>query len=416
MIYQWGRNAVNGLKEIEKGIYLSSKIYPNTNGGTQHNIGTCEYLTRWLDMTMVSLLDREYEKAEVGLSLAEYHFDVSFYYQGSTKGYKERFCLIEPIDEKIVEDIDNQVNAHSVSWLFFTLKMIGYAQRIQKLHPDMKCIYISHNAEFMNITDDVKAYDRINHVKGLRHWLKLIRANAFMMKEKEAVRRSDKVFSISNHDSELLAERYRANINRFVLNKPMIGYQSRMDQLKWKDENYTHKLLIVGNMSWYPTVHGTLHFVDHIYPKLKNEDKDIQLFIVGAKPAQELRDMAEKDYSVTVTGYVKSVDEYYEQCDIAIVPIYEGTGAKLKVLEALGNHIPVVMTAYVAKDYDHVQQAAIVAKDDEEMIAGICKLMCNEKLRKQVSEKEKEYYSGYMRENVYVDRFFEGCKENSTTE
>lgn len=74
----------------------------------------------------------------------------------------------------------------SFKWLFFTLKMIGYAQRIQKLHPDMKCIYISHNAEFMNITDDIIAYDRINHVKGLRHWLKFIRANAFMMKEKEA--------------------------------------------------------------------------------------------------------------------------------------------------------------------------------------------------------------------------------------
>lgn len=156
--------------------------------------------------------------------------------------------------------------------------------------------------------------------------------------------------------------------------------------------------------------------MDHIYPKLKNEDKDIQLFIVGARPAQELLDRAEKDHSVTVTGYVESVSEYYEQCDIGIVPIYEGTGAKLKALEALGNHIPVIMTAYVAKDYDEVQQAAIVAKDDEEMIVGICKLMCNEKLRKQVSEKEKEYYNGYMRENVYVDRFFEGRKENSATE
>lgn len=242
---------MSGLKKEkrESGIYLSSKIYPNTNGGTQHNIGAGEYLTRWLNMTMISLLGREYEKDEAGQSLAEYHFDVSFYYQGSTKGYKERFCLIEPIDEKIVEDIDNQVNSHSVSWLFFTLKMIGYAQRIQKLHPDMKCIYISHNAEFMNIADDIRAYDRNNHVKGLWHWLKLIRAKAFMIKEKEAVRRSDRVFSISNHDSELLAERYRADIKRFVLNKPMIGYQPRMDQLKWKDENYAHKLLIVGNMS-----------------------------------------------------------------------------------------------------------------------------------------------------------------------
>ena len=195
----------------------------------------------------------------------------------------------------------------------------------------------------------------------------------------------------------------------------MIRYECRKNYEKWKKENYTNKLLIVGNMSWYPTVKGTKYFVEHIYTKLKAADETLKLFIVGARPSQELIDCARKDSSIVITGFVESVKEYYEQCDIAVVPIYEGTGAKLKVLEAIGNDIPVVMTSYVAKDYEEVQQAAMVADNDNELVQNIQKLINSESLRKQMCEQEEKYYSQYMKENIHVDRFFEGCKENNTT-
>lgn len=400
----------------DNAIYLVSRIYPNTNGGTQHNIGTCHYLSRFLNMTVISLLDRRYEVGDAVKDLADYDFDVLFHYPGSTGGYKERFCMLEPVDQELMTAIIQLIYEKSASYLFFTLKMLPYARKLQKIYPELRTVYISHNAEFMNIVSDLTQYDRIHHVNPVRHAIKLIQARAFMGKEGVAIRRSDQIFSISNRDSEVLAQRYHVDGSKLILNKPMIQYMPRACRDKWRSENYTGKLLIVGNMSWYPTVKGTRYFIEHIYAGLKEQYKELQLFIVGARPAQELIDIARSDPSIVLTGYVDSVKEYYEQCDIAIVPIYEGTGAKLKVLEALGNHIPVVMTGYVAKDYEGVGQAAIVAENDKELADGIQKLIGSEELRRQMCEREAIYYSQYMKENRYVDRFFEGCKENSATE
>lgn len=397
-------------------IYLVPRIYPNTNGGTQHNIGTCKYLTRYFDMTMISLLDSRYTLGEAEKELGNYEFNLACYCSKKSKNFKCKFCLLESVDLEIMSSILKIIKSKQISWVFFTIRMLPYVQRLKKIYPKIKYIYISHNAEYRNIMQDITQYDKMNDVNFLRHILKLLQGWAFIQAERQAIKLCDKVFSISEQDSELLARRYHTSFEKFILNKPMIPYVRRKNDLKWKDANYTNKLLIVGNMNWYPTVNGTNYFIDSIFPKLKMNESDLQLFIVGANPAKELIDRGRKDSSITVTGYVESVSEYYEQCDIAIVPIYEGTGAKLKVLEALGNDIPVVITKYVAKDYEGIQNAAIVCENDDQMIQSIRELMCNETKRKQLCEKEKIYYSEYMKENKYVDRFFEGIKKNSTTE
>lgn len=396
-------------------IYLVSRIYPNTNGGTQHNIGTCNYLMKYFHMTMVSLIDHRYEIEEAENDLKDCNFELVLCHSEAVKGYKERFCMLEPVDGKTMDKIVQLVDEKSTSVVFFTLKMLPYVQQLRKRCTGLQFIYISHNAEFMNITDDIIQYDRMNHVNRIRHMIKLGQAKAFIGKEREAICKSDFVFSISNNDTEVLSQKYHVSRNKFILNKPMIRYDDRKNCEKWKKENYTNKLLIVGNMSWYPTVKGTKYFVEHIYTKLKAVDETLKLFIVGARPSQELIDCAQNDSSIVITGFVESVKEYYEQCDIAVVPIYEGTGAKLKVLEAIGNDIPVVMTSYVAKDYEGVQQAAMIADNDNELVQNIQKLMNSESLRKQMCDQEEKYYSQYMKENIHVDRFFEGCKENNTT-
>lgn len=394
--------------ERDNAIYLTTRIYPNTNGGTQHNIGTCSYLQKYLEMTMISLLDPQYLAEDAQKEADKYNFQTVFSYAFNKIGIMDRFCLLESVDNNVLTTIYSEIGAKSVSWIFYTLKMLPYVERIRKHYPGLKYIYISHNAEFMNIKSDIIRYDSINNVNKLRHMIKLIRVKAYIRKEEEAIKTSDKIFSISNNDTDYLSERYKVRINKFILNKPMITYCSRRNPDKWKDENYTHSVLIVGNMNWYPTVSGIIRFIDNVYYKLKEADTSLRLYIVGANPVKELLNKADSDSSIVVTGFVESVDDYYEQCDIAVVPIYEGTGAKLKVLEAVGNYIPVVLTQYVAKDYEGIEEIVPIAEDDSSLIHYMLELMNSEMKRKILCEQEQNYYVRYMKVNKYVDRLFEG--------
>ena len=404
------------IMKRDNAIYLTTRIYPNTNGGTQHNIGTCRYLQRYLNVTMVSLLDPKYSIEDAQVETDRYALDAVFEYACAKSGIIDKFCLLEPVDSNVLATIYSVIETKSVSWIFYTLKILPYVEKIRKHYPKLKYIYISHNAEFMNIKNDIIQYDNINNVHKLRHMIKLVQAKAYILREREAIKVSDKIFSISNSDSVYLSKRYRDDIDKFVLNKPMIAYSTKRNKNKWTDENYSHSILIVGNMNWYPTVKGIIRFIENVYYKLRETDTSLQLYIVGANPAQELYKKADIDSSIIITGYVESVNDYYEKCDIAVVPIYEGTGAKLKVLEAVGNRIPVVLTQYAAKDYEGIEKAASVAKDDASLTELVLELMNSAIKRKRLIEQEQKYYVEYMKVNKYVDRFFEGCKTNSATE
>ena len=152
-----------------------------------------------------------------------------------------------------------------------------------------------------------------------------------------------------------------------MLSKPTIEYSSTRSEDAYSSQREI-RLLIVGNMSWYPTVSGTVWFIDNVYSKLLESNSMLNLYVVGGNPPMELIRNAEKYEGIKVTGFVDDLDWYYRNCDIAVVPIFEGTGAKIKVLEAVGNHIPCVISQFAAKDYAGIEEAAFVAADKEAFI------------------------------------------------
>ena len=139
----------------DNAIYLTTRIYPNTNGGTQHNIGTCRYLQRYLNMTIVSLLDPKYSIKDAQVETERYAIDTVFEYARDKSGIIDKFCLLEPVDSNVLATIYSVIEIKSVSWIFYTLKILPYVEKIRKHYPKLKYIYISHNAEFMNIKNDI---------------------------------------------------------------------------------------------------------------------------------------------------------------------------------------------------------------------------------------------------------------------
>ena len=70
--------------------------------------------------------------------------------------------------------------------------------------------------------------------------------------------------------------------------------------------------------------------------------------------------------NAAIIGEVDDVSEYYANSDIALVPLLEGSGTRLKILEAMSFGIPVVSTSIGAEGIDYSDGKNILIANGEE--------------------------------------------------
>ncbi len=111
--------------------------------------------------------------------------------------------------------------------------------------------------------------------------------------------------------------------------------------------NAPHKfrdLMLVGSMYYRPNIDAALLLGHEIFPLIKRQVPDVRLFIVGSSPPREVLRLGEEVDGITVTGYVDSVQPYYERSCLNLVPLRAGSGVRVKILESMMLGRPVVST------------------------------------------------------------------------
>lgn len=145
-------------------------------------------------------------------------------------------------------------------------------------------------------------------------------------------------------------------------------------------------LLFIGSMEYRPNIDGALYFCQDVYPQIKAEIPDIELWITGHRPTQEVRDLARDD--IHVTGSVDDVRPYYERSSVSIVPLRAGGGTRLKILESMALGKPVVSTSIGCEGLDVVDGEHLFIADTSEQFAEKTLLLIkHEDLRKRMIEK-----------------------------
>jgi glycosyltransferase involved in cell wall biosynthesis len=103
-------------------------------------------------------------------------------------------------------------------------------------------------------------------------------------------------------------------------------------------------VLFVGNLTYPPNVRGLRWFVRDVLPRVS---VDVTVVVVGAGGASALDGLT--DPRVRVLGVVAGLAPVYRAASVAICPLLQGSGTRLKILEALSWGRPVVSTSVGAE-------------------------------------------------------------------
>jgi polysaccharide biosynthesis protein PslH len=100
------------------------------------------------------------------------------------------------------------------------------------------------------------------------------------------------------------------------------------------------RVLYVGTVHYPPNQTGLKWFIEQCWPLVVAEEPGATFHIVG-RGGDHLLPVPS---SVQIHNYLDDIEPMYEAADLFVVPLFAGSGVRLKILDALSRGLPVVST------------------------------------------------------------------------
>lgn len=104
------------------------------------------------------------------------------------------------------------------------------------------------------------------------------------------------------------------------------------------------EFLFTGVMDYKPNVDAVVWFARQCWPGIKKVLPHARFTIAGMNPVAEVRELAAKDSSIRVTGFVDDILPYFHAATAFVAPFRLARGVQNKVLQAAACGIPIVTT------------------------------------------------------------------------
>lgn len=126
------------------------------------------------------------------------------------------------------------------------------------------------------------------------------------------------------------------------------------------------RALFVANFAYEPNRRGLDFLLEEVMPSVWEQLPEARLTLVGAG----LEDLPAGDPRVERTGFLADLSEAYAGARCALVPLLQGGGTPLKLVEALAYGLPVLATRRAAAGLDLSEGVNCLLADDAPQFAA----------------------------------------------
>ena len=136
-------------------------------------------------------------------------------------------------------------------------------------------------------------------------------------------------------------------------------------------------ILLVGVYSYYPNKDAADYFINSIFPLIKDKIHDAEFWVAGGNPEQ-LECHGKSIPGVKILGYVDDLGEIYQQARIVVCPVRQGSGTRVKLVEAAAWGKPIVTTTIGAEGLELENSIHALYADTGKHFADQCLTLLND--------------------------------------
>ena len=132
---------------------------------------------------------------------------------------------------------------------------------------------------------------------------------------------------------------------------------------------------LVGSWEWAPNVDGAREFLAKGWPRVRARVPDARLRLVGKRLSPEFGEFARRA-GAEVVGYVDDMSVEFARASVLVVPLWMGSGVRVKIVEALAARVPVATTRIGAEGLglEHGVHAEF-AETPESLGDAVCEML-----------------------------------------
>jgi len=147
------------------------------------------------------------------------------------------------------------------------------------------------------------------------------------------------------------------------------------------------RLIFTGAFTYRANYDAASWFVGAVYPRIRERFPDARLTITGDHAGLPLPPAPE----VTLTGFVPDIRPLIAGAWVSVVPMRQGGGTRLKILEAMALGTPVVATRKGAEGLDaEPGRHLLIADDPDEFAAATAHLLAEPELRSYLADNARK--------------------------
>jgi glycosyltransferase involved in cell wall biosynthesis len=147
----------------------------------------------------------------------------------------------------------------------------------------------------------------------------------------------------------------------------------RMPERQWAPAGDA-TLLYTGALTYRPNLEAVEFLVQDVLRVIEPEHPGLRLIVTGAVP--EPRPQIANSPLVKLTGRAPSLDSFYRESRLFVLPLQAGTGTRVKLLEAMSHGMPIVSTRKGAEGLPVVDgEHLLLADSADDFVSAILLLL-----------------------------------------
>ncbi len=243
-----------------------------------------------------------------------------------------------------------------------------------------KIVYRAHNIEHEIWGRTAKM------AHGIEKWYLKNLSKRIKKFEKQVLNKYDLLVPITGRDKAILEQ-----LGNF---KPSHVSQTGIDSsvLIPNSKNLKHPTLFhIGSLDWSPNQEGLIWFFENCWEKVREKYPELRFYIAGRNAPVWLQRMLNLT-NVVFLGEVADAYEFINSKSIMVVPLFSGSGMRIKIIEGMALGKPIVTTAIGTEGISTASGVNIVITEDADgFVQSISDLIENREYFDKISRNAIEY-------------------------
>ena len=168
-------------------------------------------------------------------------------------------------------------------------------------------------------------------------------------REIASIYRCDLSLIISEVEMDMLKDQFKVSEN-LLYYLPFLTEIGSSDKRKnLPDFKSREHFVVIGNFLHAPNYDAVLFLKEKIWPLIRSKLPDAELLIYGAYATEKVTQLHNQKEGFIIKGFAEDVNEIMQQAKVCLVPLRFGAGLKGKLIDAMTNGTPCIMTTLAAE-------------------------------------------------------------------